>query len=170
MTNKTLPLLLAGLLATAGAFAQSAGGSSGDSSMSSQPGSPSQSLNSSGSRTTTPSATTMDSLPGTRGAASPSSSSTMGASPSTVAPATEAPATVAPATGTMGAAPAPDVVIVQPAVAVPVAVPVIVQRDARSERWTGNRAVDTGNGQLESNMGPYDRTWTNPNHSRAGSY
>lgn len=152
MYKKTLPLLMAGLLASAGAFAQSSGASSGDSSMTSQPGSPSQSLQSSGSRPTQPGTSSMDSLPGTAGAAS---SPSMG---------------VAPSTTGMGASAAPEVVIVQPAVAVPVAVPVYVQRDSRNERYTGNRAVDTGNGQLESNMGPYDATWRNGDRSRAGSY
>jgi hypothetical protein len=126
--TKTLPLLMAGLLATAGAFAQSSGASSG--------------------------ASSMDTLPGTSGASS-SSSSTMGAGPST---------------GTMGASSTPEIVVVQPTVAVPVAVPVYVQRDSRSERYSGNRAVDTGNGQLESNMGPYDNTWRNSDRGRSGSY
>jgi hypothetical protein len=161
MYKKTLPLLMAGLLASAGAFAQSSGGasgsSSGDSAMTAQPGSPSQSLQSSGSNPTQPSTGSMGAVPGTAGYSS-SSSSSMGASPSTGS------------TGAMGAAAAPNVVVVQPAVAVPVAVPVYVQRDARSERYTGNRAVDTGSGQLESNMGPYDNTWRNTDRSRDGSY
>jgi hypothetical protein len=119
MIHKTLPLLMAGLVVSAGAFAQSSSGSSG--SYSTQPGASS--------------------------VGSPSGS-----------------------TSSMGSSAAPDVVVVQPAVPVPVAVPVYVQRDARSERYTGNRAVDTGNGTLESNMGPYDPTWRNPDRGRAGSY
>jgi hypothetical protein len=146
MTKKTLPLLLAGLLVSAGAFAQSSSGGSGDSAATSQAGSPSQSLQSSGSSTTVPGSSSMDSLPGTAGGSSSSS------------------------TGTLGAGRSPDIVVVQPAVAVPVAVPVYVQRDSRSERYTGNRAVDTGNGTLESNMGPYDQTWRNTDRSRSGSY
>lgn len=161
ITKKTLPLLLAGLLVSAGAFAQAS--SSGDSSMTAQPGSPSQSMSGGSAPMAGSGAAGASGAAGTSGATGSyggsSASGGTGASGSTGSPSTMG----------AGAAPrTPDIVVIQPTVAVPV--PVYVQRDARAERYSPTRAVDTGSGTLESNMGPYDPTWSNAERSRAGSY
>lgn len=123
--KKTLPLLLAGLLAAGSAMAQSSA-PSGDTSMTTQPGSPSQSLNSN-------SGGVPSNLPGSGSAgsaATTSSPAVMGAGPATV-------------------------------VVVPVA-PVMMNEPRFGRGNVSTRAVDTGNGTLEGNGGPYDDAWWGP--------
>ncbi len=128
--KKTLPLLLAGLLAAGGAMAQAP---SGDTSMTTQPGSPSQQLNSN-------SGGVPSNLPGSGSASSAdsaSSTSVMGAGPSSVVVVPVVPVAVVPA-------------------------PVMVEERRFGRGNVATRAVDTGNGTLEANGGPYDDAWWGP--------
>jgi hypothetical protein len=141
--KKTLTLIAAaGLLAAGGAMAQSA---SGDTSMTTQPGSPSQQLNSN-------SGGVPSTLPG--------SASVGTADPQAQAPATSADS--ASSTSVMGAGPSTTVVVPATTVAVVPAVPVVVDQPVFGRGNVGSGAVDTGNGTLEGNGGPYDDGWWGP--------
>lgn len=88
MMKKTLPLLVAGLLAAGGAMAQSAGSAgAGDSAMSAQPNPPSQSLNDN---------SPPSNLPGSSGTGLSSDTNTMGAGPSTTVVVPVTPVAVVP--------------------------------------------------------------------------
>lgn len=131
--NKTLPLLLAGLLAAGGAMAQSTG--AGDSAMTTGPNSPSQTLNDN-------SASPPSSLPGSSGTG-------MSSAP-------------ADSTNTMGAGPATTVVVPVTPVAVVPAVPVVVDQPMYGRGSVSGGAQEGGAATLESNGGPYDSAWWGP--------